>query len=418
MSEQEFELYLKLLARCLHLTGAQREQIADELRDHLQERLEELVQAGVSREKAVLQALDEFGDAAVLAADFSTIARQRRRRFLMRLSLGSVTVLAAGLLITFAFWPQNQAIQGPAVVNAQDKPKPANAAATSAPRSPAKPRPSATATPAAAPERPVLSSDVDRDRATMRIEQALDQPIDFSLDPQPLKEAMDFISKRYNIPIIIDTKALEEAGVEPTAEIKMDLPGIPLRDMFRLLLDQTPQPLDFEIRNDVLVITTVEKIADHMVVVVYDCRDLVQVRSIEIGESARRKYENELRKEGEQKEAGTAKSAGNAPNMGQEKPKRSVLPPAIPLIRVIESATDQSKWGGEEEQNGTITEFGGLLIVRHNPLVQEQIRRVLADIRRIRKSGAFANLDKDHAVSQPTLLQNAGASASPAPGAF
>lgn len=333
----------------------------------------------------------------------------------MRLSLGSVTVLAAGLLIMFAFWPQNQAIQGPAVVNAQDKPKSAKAAATSAPRSPAK----AALTPAAVTERPLLSSDVDQDKMTTRIEQALDQPVDFSLDPQPLQEAMDWISKRYNIPIILDKKALEEASIEPTAEVKMDVPGIPLRDMLRLLLNQLPQPLVFEIHDDILGITTEDKLTNHMVVVVYDCRDLVQVRSIEIGESARRKYEDELRKETERKEAGTAKAAGNSPNMGQEKPKhepnRSVLPPAIPLIRVIQSATDPSKWDGEEGESGTITEFGGLLIVRHNPLVQEQIRRVLADIRRIRKSGAFANLDKDHAVSQPAPAQGFGGLAGSAP---
>jgi hypothetical protein len=41
MSEQEFDLYLKLLAKCLRLTSGQREQIADELRDHLEERLED-----------------------------------------------------------------------------------------------------------------------------------------------------------------------------------------------------------------------------------------------------------------------------------------------------------------------------------------------------------------------------------------
>ena len=95
MSEQEFELYLKLLSRCLGLTPGQREQIADELRDHLEQRLAELEQAGVARDKAVVQALDEFGDAAVLAANFAAIARLKRRRFLMRLSLGSVGALTA-----------------------------------------------------------------------------------------------------------------------------------------------------------------------------------------------------------------------------------------------------------------------------------------------------------------------------------
>src|SRR5579859_2984330 len=124
MSEQEFELYLKLLSRCLNLTPGQREQIADELRDHLEQRLEELAQAGVPRDKAVVQALDEFGDAAVLAGNFASVARLKRRRFLMRLSLGSVGVLTAVLLIAFAFWPENRAARGPERVVAQEKRSP------------------------------------------------------------------------------------------------------------------------------------------------------------------------------------------------------------------------------------------------------------------------------------------------------
>jgi RND family efflux transporter MFP subunit len=128
MSEQEFELYLKLLSRCLGLTPGQREQIADELRDHLEQRLAELEQAGVARDKAVVQALDEFGDAAALAANFAAIARLKRRRFLMRLSLGSVGALTAALLIAFAFWPDNRAVRGPERVAAQEKPGKAAAA--------------------------------------------------------------------------------------------------------------------------------------------------------------------------------------------------------------------------------------------------------------------------------------------------
>jgi membrane fusion protein, multidrug efflux system len=116
MSEQEFELYLKLLSRCLGLTAAQRGQIADELRDHLQERLEELARAGVPRDQAVIQALDEFGDASVLAAHFTTIARLRKRRLVMRLSLGSMAALAVALFMALALWPDNSPVQGPARV--------------------------------------------------------------------------------------------------------------------------------------------------------------------------------------------------------------------------------------------------------------------------------------------------------------
>ena len=40
MSEHEFELYLRLLGKFLRLTPGQEADVADELRDHLEARLE------------------------------------------------------------------------------------------------------------------------------------------------------------------------------------------------------------------------------------------------------------------------------------------------------------------------------------------------------------------------------------------
>src|SRR5262245_63389312 len=102
MSDREFENYLTLLASLLQLSGKQREAIAEELRSHLEDRLEELMARGVSREEAVKQALAEFGDAAGLAGQFATISWNRKRRWLVRLMTFSVaaTVLIAASLIT------------------------------------------------------------------------------------------------------------------------------------------------------------------------------------------------------------------------------------------------------------------------------------------------------------------------------
>ena len=56
MSDREFENYLTLLAGLLRLDGKQRRAIADELRSHLEDRLEELLERGVSKDEAVQQA--------------------------------------------------------------------------------------------------------------------------------------------------------------------------------------------------------------------------------------------------------------------------------------------------------------------------------------------------------------------------
>src|SRR5689334_1413802 len=119
MSDREFENYLTLLAGLLRLSGKQRDAIADELRSHLEDRLDELMARGVSREEAVKQALAEFGDAAGLAGQFLAVQRNRKRRWLMRMttfSIAATILVAAGIAI---FWPGRNAAPGIAAVVAQ-----------------------------------------------------------------------------------------------------------------------------------------------------------------------------------------------------------------------------------------------------------------------------------------------------------
>jgi hypothetical protein len=458
MSEQEFDLYLKLLAKCLHLTSGQREQIADELRDHLESRLEELGRAGVPREKAVVQALDEFGDAAVLAAHFTTIARLKRRRFLMRLSLGSVGALTAALLIAFAFWPDNRALRGPEKIVAQEKPKAPVPEATK--RTPAAQSGSTVKAPETPsdrdeivklkrecyrlqgyianlqkinqglrskvdhPEKEIanlreqvktlqdelqrlaveakarpLSSDVFQgSKVEARIAEALSQPVDFEMQQQPLQEALEFIAARYQIPIILDRKGMHDVNFDPKKEnVQLAVSGIPLRDMLGLLLDQTNSALGYEFRHGVLSVSTIDKIKEHTEIVVYDCRDLVDantpdpspavVQSVDPGDAM-------LQLSAEPTKAARKSGAhsGNSTNRQSKVPETtaSVAPrKAAQLINMLRNATGSDLWDDEQAK---ITYFDGLLVVRQNPLVQEQIRCALADIRQMRVRGAFASL--------------------------
>jgi hypothetical protein len=119
MSPEEFDNYLTLVGSLLRIGGKQRERIARELRTHLDDRLEDLLARGVPREEAIRQALAEFGDAAGLAADFVSLSRNRKRRWLMRVTTASVaaTILIALGLITF--WPGTNAGPGVAQLAAQ-----------------------------------------------------------------------------------------------------------------------------------------------------------------------------------------------------------------------------------------------------------------------------------------------------------
>src|SRR5262245_46899149 len=120
MSDRDFDNYLTLLASLLRLDPCQRRAIADELRSHMEERLEELLARGVAHDEAIKQALAEFGDAAGLAGQFADLSQTTKRRWLMRLttfSLAITLLIAAGLAI---FWPGRGAGPGLANLTAQD----------------------------------------------------------------------------------------------------------------------------------------------------------------------------------------------------------------------------------------------------------------------------------------------------------
>ena len=75
--------------------------------------------------------------------------------------------------------------------------------------------------------------------------------------------------------MIPDQKALDEANVEMTTEVKLNVPGIKLRNMLKLLLEQASQPLTYVIEDEVLKITTVEKANEKLSIRMYPVGDLI-----------------------------------------------------------------------------------------------------------------------------------------------
>ncbi len=116
MSQQEFDTYLALLCRLLRIAPQQREQVAEEFRTHMEDRLDELFAKGMDREAAVKLALEEFGDAAGLAAQIASISQGRRKRWIMRIGTVSVVGLAAAGLLAVALWPEGVQVKAPQVV--------------------------------------------------------------------------------------------------------------------------------------------------------------------------------------------------------------------------------------------------------------------------------------------------------------
>ena len=313
----------------------------------------------------------------------------------MRLSLGSVTVLTAAFLVAFAFWPQQGPVRGPQSLYAQNKAK-------DAPKAPALKAPTKTnvpVVPRVTAENP-LSSDVGNNP---RIEGALDAAADFTIDPQPLKDAIDFIAQRYHIPIILDNKALEDASIDTTTEVKMPVAGaqgsadaqahartdgstVGLRYPGWCLGDYDDGKASEPTRRRCLRLPRSHQPPTG------DTLDGVRQRSLNSQAASPGMFAVSPTTKGKQPAGGNAaKAAPNNPEKNAERAESTGAPctePVIPLISVIQYAGDEDDWHDEEGGGGKVTELGGLLVVNQNPIVHEQIKRILADLRRMRKEGA------------------------------
>ena len=244
MSDREFENYLALLTRLLRLGGKQREQIAGELRAHLEDRLSELMASGMPRDEAVRLALEEFGDAAGLAASFVSVSRNRRRRWLMRLttfSVAATVLLAAGLAI---FWPGRNAGPGVAMVSAQVAKRTGEKVAE-------------TRTEAGNPD----------------VAQALNRRMDIHYRETPLKDVAAHLTTETGVTFHLKAKKLEEASVSPDTPMTCQFRNIRLSTFLELMLDELE--LTYVEKDGLILITTPEDAESKMDIRVYDCRDLL-----------------------------------------------------------------------------------------------------------------------------------------------
>ncbi|HLJ09641.1 MAG TPA: permease prefix domain 1-containing protein [Planctomycetaceae bacterium] len=248
MPEHDFELYLSLLSRFLRLKLAQRVEIADELRDHLEERLKELAARGVPHDEAIRAALDEFGDAAELANHFTRVNHIRKRRLIMRYTFGTAAALAASLLLATAFWPQGQV-----------SPLASRAIAQGVAKEGGKPTPAAVA--------PV--GDKERSAVEAKLAKRIGK---IDLGDMPLSDALEFLSDQIDVDILINRTSIQEAelATEKTVNLHVKRANLTARAALDLVLE--PLGLSYTIRDGLIVVTTA---AEANQVQVYNIRDLL-----------------------------------------------------------------------------------------------------------------------------------------------
>ena len=106
-----------------------------------------------------------------------------------------------------------------------------------------------------------------------RIREELKQPTEVRFQDIPLKDALDYLEDLHKIEIWVDTKELSDAGVSTDQTVNLEMNGVSLRSVLRLLLE--PLTLTYVIEDEVMKVTTQEKAEDKMSTRVYPVADLV-----------------------------------------------------------------------------------------------------------------------------------------------
>ena len=101
----------------------------------------------------------------------------------------------------------------------------------------------------------------------------LDSDTQLDFLESPLSEVVEFLEEYHDIEIVIDNRALQDAGLDSNTPITQTLRGISLRSALRLILRELD--LTYMVRDEVLQITSLDEAEQDLVTKVYPVADLV-----------------------------------------------------------------------------------------------------------------------------------------------
>ncbi len=370
--DPEFEAYLNLLGRFLRLSGHQRREIRRELETHVEDAVEEYIARGLSRHDAIMRVLDDFGDAAELAARFRSVGRTRR--WIMR---GTATAAGLGIVLMAgsAFFSNPVApVQAGLPTDLSRGALAAAAPAGAAGLMPGGGFESAESQDQLAEERAVLGRRI----------------AELNVAEMPLCDLLEYISEQHDINLVVQWRALSDAGIERDRPTTLRLKNVRLEQALMVILQDAGHDsvaLGYEHRDGILLITTREELFKRQVMCVYDVRDLLTAgldwRAMKLRIAAAQP-------------ARTPDPAAQPPSAATVAPGANAAPAAA-----TESATDTSEcaWP-ERELVSTITEavmpdvwtcnggssavrvYNGILIVRAPQTVHQDVARLLEMLRK------------------------------------
>ncbi|HKD37727.1 MAG TPA: hypothetical protein VKB78_13035, partial [Pirellulales bacterium] len=189
------------------------------------------------------------------------------------------------------------------------------------------------------------------------VERALEKQVSIKLKDTPLKEAAAYLADISGVNVLLDSKALANDGIPEDRRMTFELPNVPFGAALEMMLRD--QELSYAILDgQVLLITTPQAAKEHVITHVYAAGDLVTLHD----------RSNEL------------------------KHADVDMDSLIDLVTTSCHPTSWSTQGG----NGAITYVSGGLVVSNRSDVQQEVRGLLDDLRRIR--------NEDNKDRLPTVL--------------
>jgi hypothetical protein len=107
-----------------------------------------------------------------------------------------------------------------------------------------------------------------------QVQRAMAGPVSLSFHDAPLEEVIERVKEKSGLQIVLDRKALADAGLGSDAPLALDISGISLRAALRLILDA--MDLCWVIQDEVVLITTKVEAENMLATKIYDVVDLVE----------------------------------------------------------------------------------------------------------------------------------------------